>query len=156
MPTILSTTGILLMVDDCDYEWISKYTWHVCGGYARRNAKINGVAQKVYMHREIMETPKGKEVDHIDGNPFNNQRINLRNCSHAENLHNQRKTKHPRTSLYKGVSATLTKKWEVYISINGAQQRLGTFETEILAAIAYNSKAQELFGEFACLNTIMP
>lgn len=38
------------------------------------------------MHREIMNCPEGKEVDHIDGDTFNNQRANLRIVDKSVNI----------------------------------------------------------------------
>jgi len=52
-------------------------------------------------------------------------------------------------SQFKGVSPR-GKKWAAYI---GAQRLyLGLFPTPELAAHAYDAKAIELYGEFACLN----
>ncbi|MDI6449236.1 HNH endonuclease [Anaerobaca lacustris] len=43
------------------------------------------------MHRQIMDPPKGKVVDHKNRNRLDNTRINLRVCTHAENTQNARK-----------------------------------------------------------------
>ncbi len=103
------------------------------------------------MHRMIMGEPKGMFVDHIDGNSQNNRRSNLRICTPAQNLQNQR----PKggTSRYKGVYFhKKDNKWMAKIGFNGKNTYLGLFEDEILAARAYDKKAKELFGEFAYLN----
>jgi AP2-like factor, euAP2 lineage len=58
---------------------------------------------------------------------------------------------------YKGVIYIKNKtmdKWRACIKINGKRISLGRYLTEKEAAIAYNKKAIELFGEFACLNSI--
>jgi hypothetical protein len=104
------------------------------------------------MHRQIMNAPEGLLVDHIDGNGLNNQKNNLRLCSSAQNARNRRPTSKP-YSKYKGVSwHKRNKKWEVRIAKSGKSTYLGTFEDELEAALAYDRKAEELFGEFAYLN----
>ena len=69
--------GFYAYVDAADYEWLSRYTWHLHNGYAARREK----GRRIFMHREIMQPPKGMVVDHIDGNRINNCRFNLRVCT---------------------------------------------------------------------------
>lgn len=57
------------------------------------------------------------------------------------------------TSIYKGVSSHCGK-WRVQISKNTLQYYIGLFDTEILAAYAYNNAAIKLFGNSARLNVI--
>ena len=45
-------------------------------------------------------------------------------------------------------------KWEAKIMKNKKPYYLGHYNTEKEAAIAYNSKATELYGEFANLNVL--
>ena len=102
----------------------------------------------------------GMEVDHINHNGLDNQKKNLRICSHAENLRN-RLPKKISTSKYLGVQfKTFKRKYKnsIYVSkhwqaqING--KYLGLFKDEKTAAQAYNIAAQKLYGEFANLNVI--
>lgn len=104
------------------------------------------------MHREIMNAPKGMVVDHIDGNGLNNRKSNLRICTQAQNNLNSR-PKRNCSSRYKGVSFYKRDKiWQVQIFHNSRTIFLGRFDDEIEAALAYDRKAAELFGEFAYLN----
>ena len=57
-------------------------------------------------------------------------------------------------SGFKGVSRN-GRNWRALIKINGKQNYLGTFGTEINAAKAYNQAAIENFGEYACLNEVI-
>ncbi len=101
-----------------------------------------------------MGFPDGKQVDHINGNPLDNRRENLRICENAENNRNKGLTK-ASTSGYKGVS--LYKRsgtWRAYIVTNYKQKHLGTFDNPIDAAKAYNVAAIKFHGEFARLNDI--
>ena len=106
------------------------------------------------MHRDIMKTPKGLEVDHKDYNGLNNQRFNLRNCTHRQNQINKIVIS---LAPYRGVSWVLKrKKWKIKarIKVNGRNIHLGYFKTEEAAALAYNEAAIKYFGEFAVLNII--
>ena len=145
------TQGKVAIVDAEDYEWLSKNKWHAAntGGkfYACRSIKQRTIS----MHRVIMGEPKGMVVDHIDGNSLNNRRCNLRSCTTAQNICNQR----PKggTSKYKGVCFQKREnKWKAKIRFNGKGIHIGNFDEEIDAAKAYDKKANELFGEFAYLN----
>ena len=104
--------------------------------------------------REFIDNPNNKLcVDHIDRNKLNNNIDNLRWVTHQENM-NQSKTINT-TSKYKGVSLKKgTVKWIAQIRLNNKIHYIGVFKNEKDAAIAYNKKASELFGEFASLNVV--
>ena len=88
-------------------------------------------------------------IDHIDGNKANNRLSNLRLATCSQNTCNQKKSKRKTTSQYKGVYRR-GNRWGAYCN----NKRIGSFSTEAEAAIAYNTKAVELYGEYACLNVI--
>ena len=94
MKEIELTKGYKTQVDDEDYEYLSQFTWHVLDNhgtfYARTAKKINNRVYCTYMHRMIIDCPPELEIDHIDHNPLNNQRSNLRCVSHSENLYNRK------------------------------------------------------------------
>ena len=145
---IALTDGSYAYVDAADYEPLSRWTWHMEGGYAARieNGKL------ILMHREIMQPPRGMLVDHIDGNKPNNCRRNLRVCTHAENGRNKRR-QGGSSSMYKGVFYIReAQKWGASCFYRGEPAWLGRFDTEVEAARAYDRKAVELFGPFARLN----
>jgi hypothetical protein len=112
---------------------------------------------KTYIHRIITNCPKNMSVDHIDGNPLNNQLSNLRICSIYNNSKNSRKPNKKTTSKYKGVYydnrlEPLRKRWVAVIKHNYKCIKLGRFLTEEEAARAYDKKAIEICGQFANLN----
>ena len=89
------TQGKFAEVDSLDLLWLSQHKWYAKRTtslkeefgtyYAARSRKVNGVSITIYMHREIMECPDGKEVDHRNGNSLFNKRKNMRVCTKAEN-----------------------------------------------------------------------
>lgn len=88
-------------------------------------------------------------VDHINGNKLDNRKSNLRICTDAENARNSSK----KSGNFKGVQWRSDKhKFRARIMDNGKEIFIGYFTNEIEAAKAYDTKAKELFGEFARLN----
>lgn len=148
------TKGKFAIVDAQDYEWLSKHRWRTHEDRSGTCYALRGSARKViFMHRAIMNPPKGMVVDHIDGNGLNNRRSNLRICSKRQNKYNQRPMKNA-GSRFKGVYLAKGKsdQWCAVVRCKGEAFYLGSFDDEIEAARAYDRKAVELFGEFAYLN----
>lgn len=103
-----------------------------------------------------MQTPDDMETDHKDWDGCNNQRHNMRNCTHAQNMQNQKKRRGIYSSKFIGVTWHKQKgKWQASIRIEGKLKFLGLFNLETDAALAYNKAAKELHGEFTVLNPIL-
>lgn len=101
--------------------------------------------------RMVADAPKGKHVDHIDRNPLNNARDNLRVCTQAQNAKNRSKsfgTKFP----WKGVHLMQSGYYYGVVRSEGIRWKAGPFKTEEEAARAYDELAAWRFGEFAALN----
>lgn len=146
------TCGRITTVDDEDAHFLSLHAWHSQKAHDTHYVAYAPRGKKVYLHRLIAGSQKGEITDHRDGNGLNNCRSNLRRCTNAQNMFNQRKLGGA-TSKYKGVSWYKRGcKWRAYIVLGNKQVHLGYFDDEIEAANVYDSKAIELFGEFACLN----
>lgn len=147
--------GLKTLIDERDIKKIPNYAINLNGwGYPCITFREKNKRITKSLHQIIMgEIPKGMVIDHIDGNPLNNQKSNLRICTPQQNQFNQRKTRG--VSKYKGVSWYKNyKKWMAKIKFNGRTYNLGYFNTEIQAAKAYDEKAKEIFGEFANLNKV--
>jgi hypothetical protein len=142
------SNGFYAYVDTADYEWLSQYTWYSREGYAARTRH----GRIIYMHREIMQPPKGMVVDHADGSRTNNCRFNLRVCTRTENQRNTR-GKTGSASTFKGVSYNKRRhKWCAKCEFAGRVHKRGYFDHDVEAARVYDRMAVEYFGEFARLN----
>lgn len=143
MKYISLTLGKRAIVDDEDYEYLNSLgSWHF-DRYAKRVTKKDGV---IYMHRLLLEAPKGKTVDHINGNKLDNRRSNLRVVDHSTNCHNRHYSK----NKYLGVS--WDKRRAKYKAVVGFQYQridIGRFDTAEEARDARNRVALQLFGDNA-------
>lgn len=112
--------------------------------YARKNFHVNGRSWSVKMHTHITGWDL---VDHINGNGLDNRRVNLRQADRSQNAMN-RGTRRNRPGQFKGVYPN---KWGWYavITCRGERHHLGSFDDPVVAALAYDNAARELFGEFA-------
>ena len=158
MKQIILTQGRYAIVDDEDFDLVSRYKWYTIHDlkgnfwYARTNIRINGKRTTTTMHRIIMNPENGKVVDHIDGNGLDNRRLNLRVCFNAENCKNKRLNKNNKSG-FKGVSwHNVLKKWRVRIFCNGSYFHIGVYHNVEEAAKAYDNAAIEHHGEYARLN----
>jgi hypothetical protein len=94
------------------------------------------------------------EVDHINGNPLDNRKENLRICTHKQNGKNY-SIPNNNTSGYKGVRWHKRDKiWEAFITVECKQRYLGRFKDIKDAVKCYNQNAIILYGEFAKLNEV--
>lgn len=155
MKEIPLTRGLVALVDDSDYDVLSSFKWRVSiHGYVVRTVghpEAPTRKRHLPMHRFIMGLCFGDKfyVDHIDGNPLNNQRNNLRVCTPTQNQYN-RKIGSNNKSGFKGVTVSESEnRWRSQIKVNGKIIYLGTFLTPEAAHEAYCAAALKYHGEFA-------
>jgi len=162
--------GYFAIVDEADYEWLSRFTWRAHRAckrsrtlYVARHFRDKGKQKIIYMHRQIMgeDCP---EIDHKNECGLDNRRDNLRVADKVQNLGNRSKWGNGRnsrgegrTSEYKGVHLYVKKPkgyryWRAQIGVDGRTRHIGTFLTEEDAARAYDAEARKKYGEFANLN----
>jgi len=153
------TQGFIAIIDRIDIDLAYK-TWSSCipkkrKVYAGRDE--NGI--RVYLHHMIYERiagrklNKGETVDHIDVNPLNNRRNNLRLATSAQQMYNKPRMSNNKSG-YKGVHFCPNlpfHPWTAVVTKAGKRFNLGYFSTPEEAYHAYCEKAKELFGEFARL-----
>lgn len=152
------TQGKFAIVDDADFEWLSKHKWHLLRNgsrcYAVRHDHRFAPCRQIRMHRAILKPGLGVSVDHRDGDGLNNQRTNLRPCTNSQNNMNSRKQSGC-SSIYKGVWWNKDRRKGIAeIQKDHKRRLLGAFYNEKDAARAYNGAAIIEFGEFARLNII--
>ena len=139
-----------IAVDDDDYEFLSSLKFSISQkGYV---TITGGVFKGKKLHRVLMKAPRGMEVDHINHDPLDNRRNNLRICTRSQNHWNTSMHKTNKCS-YKGVSFHVgTRKYEARIRVNNKKMFLGYFSNPKDAAAAYDNAASTHFGNYAFLN----
>jgi hypothetical protein len=147
MREIVLTQGKVTLVDDVDYEILCRASWYALKSrrtfYAVHGAWIDGTVKQVPMHRLVLSWKLGRDVaqglftDHEDGNGLNNQRYNLREATHAQNMRNCRRRRVKTVSQYLGVTFLKARgTWRTFIHAFGKHVYLGDYATEIEAALA--------------------
>lgn len=141
-------SGGYALIDPEDAEIVLKHSWTAPQGYP-----IASLWKKppIRMHRLIMGTPPSPEltVDHINRDPLDNRRSNLRWATHTQQVWNSRKPAN--ASGFRGV-VRAKNKWRAGINAHRQRKHLGVFPTPEEAARAYDAAAIEAYGEFAQLN----
>lgn len=158
MAYISLTQNQVTIVDIEDLDFANKpcYAWFN-RTYSNGGAYIAKQGDK-YLHRLILQRVIGRvlsrdeEVDHINRNPLDNRRCNLRLATKIQNNRNQSRRKDNKSG-YKGVSwYKRYGKWVVKIMNQGVIEHLGYFDDLVDAARAYDKRAKIVYGEFAVLN----
>lgn len=149
------TKGMFALVDEEDYQELSRYSWvYAWQGYAFRKAPVGEVPKQIRMHRQIIGVTDPKVlVDHRHGNGLDNRRKELRVATLIQNNRNNQ-GRSVRKGPFKGVcpSGRISKPWIARITVNSKTLNLGRFTLSQEAARAYDRAAITHFGEFARLN----
>ena len=137
------TRGLVALVDDEDYDELSKYKWSFDGrSYARRR---EGGAS-IRMHIQLMGKIDGLEIDHINGNKADNRISNLREASRVKNQQNQISAYKSNSTGLLGVSQHKPGVWRARLCVSGKNKSLGLFSSPELAHEAYK-EAKRVFHE---------
>lgn len=116
-------------LDPCDATLASRRWSLRPDGYAVR--MVGG--RIVRMHRAVAGLRHGdpRVVDHINGDPLDNRRANLRVCTRAENAQN-RHGRPMRGAHWHAASG----RWRARVKLNYIEHHLGLYDTQVAAAEA--------------------
>lgn len=144
---VTTSRGAEILVDAEDYEKVKQHSWCISKtGYPVARMDDGRV---VKLTRFLLNVTNPKlVVDHINGDPFDNRKVNLRICTNAENARNCKLSKNNKSG-YVGVFQTPKGRWWARIMINRKEKRLGTFDTMEEAIKARRDAEDKYFGEFA-------
>lgn len=148
--------GLVAIVDDEDYSFLSQFKWHVVwsectNSFYAETWLYKPVKIREKMHRLLLGLHKrdGKQIDHKNGNTLDNRRENLRVVNHSQNAMN-RKLLSKSASGFRGVSyCKKTGKWKSRINLGGKEIWLGRFATIDDARSAAADARIKYYGEYA-------
>lgn len=137
-----------VFIDYEDYPNVSKHSWYMVNWATGLRPYVIGreSRKKVSLHRFILNPSCEMQVDHINHNPLDNRRDNLRVCSQQENLKNRRTKRGYGIIDIPNISIAKTKyKDEVYsyYRVNKKGFPIKTFKTLELA-MEYKRKLDEI------------
>lgn len=124
---------INILLDDEDYKKIEKdfnnLNWTITKNrnkfYVQK--RVNG--KNIYLHRYIMNCPKGKYVDHKNHNTLDNRKQNLRITNNADNLRNGEIRVNNKTGVKGVYFDNKRNKYVANIKVNYKGIFLGRFNT---------------------------
>lgn len=152
---ITSDTGETRYIfDTADLDLIKQYRWSIIStGYAGYVTKVDGKSTTIYLHRYIMDaTERNQWVDHINGDIYNNRRINLRLVKPCQNCWN-RGLSVANTSGCTGIYYYKDRdQWGASINYNNTRKYLGFFKDKEDAIAARKAAEKEYYGEFTRLD----
>lgn len=153
MKQIKLTRGKYALVDDQDFEFLNSFSWyahfapHGRTYYAARKRRKNEAGKQgewVSMHCELMKPTGGLHVDHIDQNGLNNQKVNLRLVTRAQNMRNVAVKKNSTSRIIGVTFEKQTGKYKAHITLNKKTITLGRFES-ISEASKVRKQAEEKY-----------
>ena len=80
MKKIRLSQGKFALVDDEDYVRVTAQKWQYAKGYAIGYLRRDGKDTSIKLHQFILNAKKGDIIDHVNGNPLDNRRCNIRFC----------------------------------------------------------------------------
>lgn len=132
--------GKFAKVDFDDYRKVVGWRWYVnLSGYSYGQRHTpERVRLQVFLHHLVFRTPAGLLCDHINGDPLDARKGNLRLASY--NMNNRNRPTRSTTSKYKGI--TLDKRrgrWQVRTNWQGRHWNFGSYKTPEEAARVYDA-----------------
>jgi len=157
-----------ILLDNEDHKYLSNFKWRVIkkgNDWYAVVKKMKGIGRRttqIYLHEFLIELDNQDCIGFKNKNTLDNRRENLFGVSKGYNLARTRKRLTVKGGLkpkskYKGVTRRIKKgktTWEVRIAKDKKTYYVGSYKTEKQAGLAYNKKAEELYGEFAYKNII--
>jgi hypothetical protein len=138
--------GRTFIIDTADLEQIKRYSWcfNKSGGYLVANV----CGKIVRLHRYLLNPERHQIIDHINGDPSDNRRCNLRICTPKENARNVNVTWSNKSGIV-GVKQIKSGKFVAQIMVDRKTISLGHFSSLEEAAEARKKAEIQYYGEFS-------
>ena len=108
------------------------------------------VRGQIKVHRLIMNVNDPKlTIDHINGNPLDNRKTNLRICTQSNNCKNKSINSNNKSGIVGVYFDNRTQKWVANIKVNYKKINLGYFNTLDEAAKMRKEAEEKYFGDYS-------
>lgn len=143
--TVYTTANVSFLIDTEDLPKILERTWCISKtGYA-----VAGISRKtVKLHRHLLNPSPKEVIDHINGDPLDNRRENLRICTNSENTKNNRLQKNNPLG-YTGIRKTPHGMYNARITVDRQEIHIGNYPTFEEAVLARIDAEVKYYGEFS-------
>jgi hypothetical protein len=141
--TLPLTDGTVAFVDDEDYELVRHREWNYVSSRHEKGGAVKSGQR--YLHRIILNCPKGLEIDHINWDVRDNRKENLRVTTRGQNSQNRAGAQKNSGTGIRGVGyVARLKKYRARVSVNYRQWYFGMFDTPQEAEAAAIAGRQRL------------
>jgi hypothetical protein len=148
------TRGKVTIIDKEDID-LADFSWYAMSAYNDRfyACRKGKLLHRIIYSRIIKRPLKHNEyVCHINDDPLDNRRSNLR-LGTASQAHYSDRRKSDNSSGYIGVTwSNYHKKWEARLKVDKCNKHIGYYDTPLAAAQARDRAAIDLHQEYARLN----
>lgn len=134
------------IIDKDDYDKVKDYKWCIKEGYVMTRRKSD--RKSIFLHRLIIENSNSEVIDHINGNPLDNRKCNLREATSQQNNFNMTNEGQGNNNRRGTTFNKNSGKWMAYIGVNNKRIHLGYFDTEEEAIKAREEAEIKYFGEY--------
>lgn len=139
--------NIEILIDLDDFEKVSQYQWNLWGGYVATTKKVGNKRKSIKLHRLIMNCPNNKVIDHINHNPLDNRKSNLRIVMQKQNVQNSTLRKDNKTGCTGVYKSTGCNSYFVNIKVNKKIIHLGSFKN-LKDAINARKNAEKKYWKY--------
>ncbi len=138
------------IIDLENIEKCKKIRW-----FSGAKGYVMGGINSIHLSHFIMNHKSNRRiyVDHINRNPLDNRKNNLRLALPRENIINRNRKGN--VTKFIGVYSNSKNRFKVLISVNNKRIYLGNFKTKEEGAKVYNEAAIKYNGKFAILNKVV-
>jgi len=146
---LVDISGGTIQIDKADYDLVKDMTLYVgTNGYVYYSIWSNGRSRPYTLHALLMNQSGHQQlVDHINGDPLDNRRRNLRLVTNSKNQQNRHVLNKNNSSGHRGVARYDAKRWRASIMVDRRQIHLGLFHTIEDAVAARKVAELHYWGE---------
>lgn len=145
METLIDTAD-LESLRDYPYTWFPRLTkgkW-----YVESVIRVStGKRKRLSLHRKLMDSPEGLQIDHINHNTLDNRRSNLRIVTNGQNQQNRKgPQRNNKSSGIRGVTWCKQRgKWIAQMGLNGKNINLGGYDDlEVAARVVAEARKKHM------------